>query len=305
MSVYVGTCGWSYPQGAGKWDGLFYPTGLADRDKLVYYAERFAAVEVNSSFYRPLLPQVARAWVNRTPPAFRFCIKLFNKFTHPKMFEEAAHQDATVTDQDYTTARDGLEPLAASGRLGALLAQFPPSFKADDRAVAYLEQLIRQFQAYPLALELRHRSWNERADLPGLLQEYGVAWAMIDEPKFKTSIREVPLTSRLGYFRFHGRNYAQWWKGDRESRYDYLYPPAEQQQLAEEVRQAAEQTADTFVFYNNHYRAKAVVNALELERVLGQPTAGDLTEAMLEEYPQLREIVGVSATEPAPSDDPA
>jgi uncharacterized protein YecE (DUF72 family) len=213
------------------------------------------------------------------------------------MFESAAQQEAELSERDYETAREGLEPLAASGRLGALLAQFPPSFKADDQTAAYLEELMRRFRAYPLALELRHRSWNERIGLTELFAEYGAAWAMIDEPKFKTSVQEVPLTSRLGYFRFHGRNYQQWWKGDRESRYDYLYPATEQQQLADEVRQVADQTADTFVFYNNHYRAKAVVNALELERALGQPTSTDLTDAMLREYPQLQAIVGAGDAE--------
>src|SRR5206468_6447967 len=101
------------------------------------------------------------------------------------------------------------------------------------------------------------------------------------EPKFKTSIRDVPLTSRLGYFRFHGRNYDQWWKGDRESRYNYLYSAAEQSQLASEVGEVAERTADTYAFYNNHYKAKAVVNALQLKAEFGQPTTADFTEELL------------------------
>ena len=298
MTIYVGTSGWSYPQGKGKWDGLFYPARLPDREKLAYYAERFSAVEVNSSFYRPLNPTFAGAWAQRTPREFRFCVKLFNKFTHPKMFEEASGAEAAVTEADFETARGGLEPLASSGKLGALLAQFPPSFKADDRTTAYLEELLRGFRAYPLAVELRHRSWSERAEVGELLAEYGAAWVMIDEPKFKTSIREVPLTSRLGYFRFHGRNYEEWWRGDRETRYNYLYSPAEQRQLAEEVQEVAAQAADTFVFYNNHYRAKAVVNALELEQVLGQSKSRDLTPELLAEYPELRQFVETPAAAP-------
>jgi uncharacterized protein YecE (DUF72 family) len=297
VAIYIGTAGWSYAQGVGKWDGLFYPSDLADRDKLAYYAEHFDAVEVNSSFYRPLNPQFARTWVARTPATFKFCTKLYNKFTHPKMYKEAAGQDPEIVEQDFQQAKEGLEPLASSGKLGALLAQFPPSFKADSATVTYLEDLIRRFADYPLAVELRHRSWNEHAEACRLLEEHGVAWTMIDEPKFKTSIRDVPLTSRLGYFRFHGRNYEQWWKGDRETRYNYLYPAQEQAELASEVKDVAERTADTYVFYNNHYKAKAVVNALELKHQLGQPVEGRFTPELLAEYPDLTQLVSADRPE--------
>ena len=51
--VYIGTSGWSYPKGAGTWQGTFYPPKLADKDKLAFYAQYFTTVELNSSFYRP------------------------------------------------------------------------------------------------------------------------------------------------------------------------------------------------------------------------------------------------------------
>jgi uncharacterized protein YecE (DUF72 family) len=293
VTVYVGTAGWSYPRGAGKWDGVFYPPGLADRDKLAYYAERLAAVEVNSSFYRPLSPNTARGWAQKTPPDFRFCVKLYNKFTHPKMYKEAGGRDSELSEEDFETVREGLEPLAGSGKLGALLAQFPPSFKADDSTIAYLEDLVRRLADYPLAVELRHRTWGENTQARRLLEESGVAWVMIDEPKFKTSVRDVPLTSRLGYFRFHGRNYEEWWRGNNETRYNYLYTPKEQQKLAAEVEEIADKTADTYAFYNNHFRAKAVVNAVQLKSELGQPTDGPFTDELLNEYPDLKKVVGV------------
>jgi uncharacterized protein YecE (DUF72 family) len=293
MTVYVGTAGWSYPRGAGKWDGVFYPPGLADRDKLAYYAERLSAVEVNSSFYRPLNPSTARDWAKKTPPNFRFCVKLYNKFTHPKMYKDAGGQADDLADEDFETVREGLDPLAASGKLGALLAQFPPSFKADDSTASYLEDLIRRFAEYPVAVELRHRTWGDNQAARRLLEQSGIAWVMIDEPKFKTSIRDVPLTSRLGYFRFHGRNYEEWWRGNNETRYNYLYTPREQSKLAADVREVADQTADTYAFYNNHFRAKAVVNAVQLKSELGQPTTADFTAELLKEYPDLKETVGV------------
>jgi uncharacterized protein YecE (DUF72 family) len=290
MAVYIGTAGWSYPRGAGKWDSVFYPKGLPNKEKLAYYAERLGAVEINNSFYRPLDPESARSWVNSTPPEFRFCTKLYNKFTHPKMFRQAGGKDNQVSEADYEAVKHGLEPLAKSGKLGALLVQFPPSFKAGSDALDSLEELLQRFSEYPLAVELRHRTWSDQPQGRNLLEEYGTAWVVIDEPKFKTSVRDIPLTSRLGYLRFHGRNYQEWWRGDNESRYNYLYSPQEQAALASEVREIAEKAADTYAFYNNHYRAKAVVNALQLKHELGEPIDAELSPELMAEYPDLEGI---------------
>ena len=296
MTLYVGTAGWSYPGGEGRWDGVFYPESLADRDKLAFYAQFFNAVELNSSFYRPPSPRAAQGWATRVPDGFRFTAKLWQKFTHPKMFEEATGKPASVRAEDFEEFAAGLEPLAAAGKLGPLLAQFPPSFKPDEGSLDYLIDLVRRFQqaGFRLAVELRHRDWTDpdrgesRPPVQTLLEDEGVAWVMIDEPKFRTSIRDVPLTSRVGYFRFHGRNYAQWWRHDSpEDRYDYLYPAPEQQELAGEVREVAARAEETYVFYNNHYRAKAVVNALELKATFGQSLSAPLPESLLAEYPKL------------------
>lgn len=289
--IYVGTSGWSYPAGEGRWEGIFYPKGK-DFDHLEYYSRYFSAVEVNSSFYKPIYPNVAKGWVKKTPEGFRFTAKLYQKFTHPKMFEEATGKLAQLDPQDFDTFRAGLEPLAESGKLGALLAQFPPSFKLDEESATYLEDLIRRFDDYPMAVELRHRSWSDNPDSFKLLEGYGVAWCVIDEPKFRTSVGEVPLTSELGYFRFHGRNAKEWWSGDRETRYNYLYSPKELRMLTAEVRGVAERTADSYVFYNNHYGAKAVVNALQMKMELHQPLPNQLPEPLVEHYP---ELIGLEA----------
>ncbi|HLI27772.1 MAG TPA: DUF72 domain-containing protein [Chloroflexota bacterium] len=305
--IYVGTAGWSYPQGAGKWDGVFYP---ADRrvDRLAYYAERFDAVEINSTFYRPPEPAVTRAWARKTPPRFRFTAKLYQKFTHPKMYAEVTGSAADLRASDFEQFKRGIAPLAEAGKLGALLAQFPPSFKADEEALTVLEDLLRQFREYPLAVELRHRSWSEEPRAAALLHEYDATWCLIDEPKFRSSIGEVPLTGRLGYLRFHGRNAAQWWKGDRETRYDYLYSPAEQTKLAAEVRAVAQHAEDTYVFYNNHYGAKAVANAVQLKAALGLPLGAPLEPTMLATYPELARLYpagGAASRAAAPHDEGA
>jgi uncharacterized protein YecE (DUF72 family) len=231
VALYVGTSGWSYPKGGGAWDGVFYPERLPDADKLPFYARYFNAVELNSSFYRPPSAAAARAWAKKTPADFRFTAKLWQKFTHPRMFEESTGQAARVDAADFERFADGIGPLAEAGKLGALLAQFPHSFKPDSATVEYLADLIQRFEAesFPLAVELRQREWTGDGEAARaarrLFEDAGVAWVMIDEPKFRTSIRDVPLTSRLGYFRFHGRYYEHWWHhAVAEDRYNYLYP---------------------------------------------------------------------------------
>jgi uncharacterized protein YecE (DUF72 family) len=290
VGVYVGTAGWSYPSGDGRWDGVLYPPKLADRDKLPFYAQYFDAVELNSSFYRPPNPRVAATWAQKVPDDFRFTAKLWQKFTHPKMFEQATGREALVRDDDFEEFTAGIAPLAEAGKLGALLAQFPPSFKPNEGALDYLTDLIRRLRGagFELAVELRHRDWTQSDEAPAiraLFQDEGVAWVMIDEPKFRTSIRDVPLTGRVGYFRFHGRNYEQWWHHDAaEDRYNYLYPAAEQQELAEEVSEVASSTDHTFAFYNNHYGAKAIVNAVQLKLAMGQSVDTPLPEPLVEQF---------------------
>ncbi len=288
--LFIGTSGWSYPKGEGAWDGIFYPPKLADKDKLTFYAQYFNTVEINSSFYRPPSLYAARAWASRVPDDFRFTAKLWQKFTHPRMFEAATGQPAHVQDEDFGVFAEGIAPLAEAGKLGPLLAQFPTSFRPSPETLAYLEDLIGRLSGagFKLAVELRHREWTaseETAAIRAFMEEHRVAWVMIDEPRFKTSIRNVPLTSDSAYFRFHGRNYKNWWRhGESEDRYNYLYTSDEQRHIAEDVREASDRTHETYAFYNNHYGAKAVVNAVQLELALGRPVPQPLPEQLLTSY---------------------
>jgi len=227
MSLRIGTSGWSYPSGKGTWNGVFYPAtrskraGTAGFDELRFYAEHFDTVEVNSTFYGQPRAEVTRTWVDRTPVDFEFSLKLYQKFTHPKMFKEAALKSAPgsqgalldllaqVTQSDIDDFRRGIDPLASSGRLGALLAQFPPSFKDSAQSREYLAQLLRAFSGYPVAVELRHRSWSDAVgDTLAMLNAFGAAWVQIDEPKFRFSIRQnfLPNVTGFYYMRLHGRN---------------------------------------------------------------------------------------------------
>jgi uncharacterized protein YecE (DUF72 family) len=269
-TVYIGTSGWSYPKGRGTWKGYFYPAGTAN--ELEYYSQFFNAVEVNSSFYRPPNPGYVDNWVHRTPPDFRFAVKLWQKFTHPGMYQAATGEAAVISQRDVDLFHNSLEPLYQSGKFGALLAQFPPSFKNDHYGQQILSAVIRTFGQYRLAVELRHRSWSDDARTADLLREHNAAWVQIDEPKFPSSIAtDIPLTADMAYFRFHGRNRENWWAGDSETRYKYLYSPEEIKELADRMEPALQQSSLTFAFFNNHWRGYAPRNAVALKKELKLP----------------------------------
>lgn len=281
--LYIGTSGWSYPKGEGTWSGYFYPKGKID--ELGYYSQFFNTVEINSSFYRPQNPEYVHRWALKVPPGFLFTVKLWQKFTHPRMFKQATGSDAVISLADIDIFKKSIEPLARTGKLGALLAQFPPSFKSGDFNYQILRAVIRAFGEYRLAIELRHRSWSDNPNTADLLAEGRAAWVQIDEPKFPSSIaRQLPLTSDIAYFRFHGRNAENWWRGDSESRYRYFYSPGEINELAQRVEAASRKTKLTFAFFNNHWQGYAPRNAIGMINALRQPvTEPPLQVTLLDE----------------------
>ena len=280
--IYIGTSGWSYPKGEGTWTGYFYPKGKIN--ELEYYSQFFNTVEINSSFYRPPNPGYVYNWVHRVPKDFLFTVKLWQKFTHPKMYKEATGEEALISQEDVDTFKRSLEPLIRYKKLGALLAQFPPSFVNDSFGRQVLSAVIKTFGEYRLAVELRHRSWSDDENTTGLLKSYNAAWVQIDEPKFKSSIAsELPITSDMAYFRFHGRNAEMWWKGDSETRYRYLYSPDEINELVDRVRSAAEQTPLLFALFNNHWQGYAPRNAADAMKKLELPMRAPSQTSLAEE----------------------
>jgi uncharacterized protein YecE (DUF72 family) len=297
----IGTSGWSYPTGGGTWNGLFYPRrgrGRSTFDELAYYADHFDTVEVNSSFYRPPAQHVTRSWVRRTPADFVFSLKLYQKFTHPGMYVDSTGEAATVVPDDVDGFRRAIDPIADAGKLGALLAQFPPSFKNDAAARAYLDWLLEAFAAYPVAVELRHRTWSDAgAQTLALLQRHESAWVQIDEPKFRFSVRQDRRPNAPGfyYMRLHGRNADAWWDHDRaEQRYDYLYSADELRPITESLRAARHGVGKVYVYLNNHFAAKAVVNAVQLQRAFDVPVRSTYPEAFVTRYPQIGALVATA-----------
>jgi uncharacterized protein YecE (DUF72 family) len=315
--IRIGTSGWNYPSGKGTWNGVFYPktrskkAGTKDFDELRFYAGHFNTVEVNSSFYGQPRPDVTRDWARRTPSGFEFSMKLYQKFTHPKMFKDQALKSAPgsegplldllaqVTQSDIDEYKAGIEPLAAGGRLGALLAQFPASFKDSHPAREYLTQLLRAFRDYPVAVELRHKSWSDAfGETIGLLNSFGAALVQIDEPKFKLSIRQNRLPNVTGfyYMRLHGRNAAQWWRHEhRDDRYNYLYAADELKEFADDAGAAKELVKKSYLYTNNHFAAKSVVNAVMLKAQLGEPIDGEYPPELVERYPEIKDLVTVAS----------
>jgi uncharacterized protein YecE (DUF72 family) len=300
--IRIGTSGWNYPSGKGTWNGVFYPSPRPRGfDELAYYAEHFDTVEVNSTFYRSPEPATSAAWVRRTPAGFGFAVKLYQKFTHPEMFiERIGVAEWDVTRGDLDLFRAGIEPLATNDRLVALLVQFPPSFHVDRDTRAYLDWLLGALGDYPLAVELRHRSWSD--DTPAtqaLLDDHRAAWVLIDEPKFESSIAQrldlTAGTSPLAYVRLHGRNRAAWWEHDAsEDRYNYLYSSEELAPFAEAAQEADTRHRRVLFYMNNHFAAKAVANAAILKHQLGELVPGEYSREMVDRYPELADIVQTS-----------
>lgn len=186
--------------------------------------------------------------------------------------------------------------------MGTLLAQFPAGFKCEPRSIDYLDALLHAFAEYPVAVELRHRSWSDRfPETIGLLNAHGAALTQIDEPQFQTSIRQNQLPNITGfyYLRLHGRNAAKWWRHDhKDERYDYLYAREELIKYADVLTSVAPLVRRAARAYmNNHFSAKAVVNAAQLKALVGQEVA-TLPEALQQQYEMSKVTPKVLAPRP-------
>ena len=265
--IRFGPAGWSYPD----WAGVVYPEPRPRGfDPLAHLARYFDTVEVNSTFYRPPSPETPRRWARRVSvnARFKFTAKLWQRFTHQR--------ESAWTQDEVDAVRAGLDPLAEASRLGAVLVQFPWSFKASAGSLEWLSDIAAAFEEYPLVVEVRHASWNR----PGFyewLGERDMGFVNIDQPVFRRSIEpSAKASARVGYVRLHGRNYEDWFREDagRDARYDYLYERAELEPWVERIRELAEggRVEDVYVVTNNHFRGQAVANAVMLSALIrGRP----------------------------------
>jgi uncharacterized protein YecE (DUF72 family) len=280
--IRVGPAGWSY----ADWRGRVYPESSGTKfDTLALVAKYFDTAEINSSFYHPPSPETARSWLRRIEhnPNFVFTAKLFRAFTHDRGKATAAEEKLF---------REGLDPLREAEKLGAVLVQFPWSFKNELDERNYLNQLVTKFKDYPLVVELRHESWNNARVLQ-TLEDLGVGLCDIDQPLFHNSIKpSAEVTSDIGYVRLHGRNYQNWFREEANvlERYDYLYGPEELEPWVSRIKEVAQKAKQTFVITNNHARGQSLVNAFEILAELEEEKVPGPAK-LIETYPRLAESV--------------
>jgi uncharacterized protein YecE (DUF72 family) len=278
-NVRFGVAGWSYPD----WEGRVYPRGAGDR--LAYVAAYFDTVEINSSFYRIPNPKDTKSWAGRVSgnPRFSFTVKLFQGFTH--------REGNSISENDATQFKKALTPLREAGRLGAVLAQFPWSFKNSPDSGKKLAALMEMFREYSLVLEVRHSSWDTE-EFHRFLQDNDVGLCAIDQPVLRNSLKPSSFASgKVGYVRLHGRNADAWFREDagRDARYDYLYSGDELDEWVERIRKIASKKPDTFVIGNNHFRGKGACNILQLKSKFNGEKL-HIPQPLLASYPDLEEI---------------
>jgi len=291
--IRIGTAGWSYKD----WEGIFYPPGMQRRKvhPLEYMARFFDTTEINTSFYGPLRPELAKLWSKKVAavnPKFLFTAKLYRAFTHSPIAVMEPTSAATIrpTDEDEIQTREGLDALANEGKLGALLIQFPVSFKNTPLNREYLERLLRQFIEYPRVVEVRDSSWNNAETLAEFSRQ-NVAFCNIDQPVMGKSLAPTEhVTAPIAYVRLHGRNYDQWFDSDnRNDRYNYLYKENELQDWKERIENVAHKAQTTYVITNNHFESKAGVNAIELKAMIAGKRVG-APPTLIQKYPELRKF---------------
>ncbi len=269
--IFVGTSGYSF----ADWVGPFYPPGTRPGDFLAHYARHFPAVEVNATYYRVPPPAAMAAMERKTPPGFRFLVKLNQTMTHERLLEPALLHDF----------RAALEPLREAGKLDGLLAQFPWGFRRTPANETHLSRLRQALSGDPLFVEFRHDSWAG-AGVVEMLRAAGLGFCAVDEPALEGLMPPVAhVTPPDAYVRFHGRNALNWWGGAPRrttaearpgasrppgDRYDYDYGADELREWVEKVRDLANQARRTYLFFNNCHAGQAARSAKLMQQLLRQ-----------------------------------
>ena len=282
-TLRVGPAGWAYDD----WKGIVYPPGMERRmHPLNMLCRMFDTVEINVTFYRPVTPDLSMRWVREVAgnATFKFTAKLWERYTH--------RRDSWPGEAERARFLEGLKPLVDGGRFGALLAQFPWSFRRTPENRRWLGRILDTFSDWPVAVELRHLSWDGDALYEGLAKR-GVAFCNIDQPVLADAIGPSErITAPLGYVRFHGRNAADWFRdgAGRNDRYNYLYSEEELQPWLDRIRRMRERVNELYVVTNNHYRGQAIVNAIEIQAAIGKPQVLTNHE-LIAAYPRLARLL--------------
>jgi uncharacterized protein YecE (DUF72 family) len=253
--ILLGTSGFSYDD----WIGTVYPPDLPRRMWLPFIAKDVDAVELNVTYYRVPGRRTVEGWVERTPPNFRFAVKAHGSLTHER------------EDPQYEPFRQGIAPLIESGKMGAILAQFPFSFHPTPENREYLLSMREGFQDLPVVVEFRDSKWV-RDETFDLLDELRFGFCCVDEPPLEGLMPPVArAVGTLGYVRLHGRNAAKWWRHEKAwERYDYTYSEEELREWVPKLQQLDAEVPLTLVFANNHYRGQSLDAIHKLRRLLDE-----------------------------------
>jgi len=259
LSLRIGTSGWYYDE----WVGPFY-----DRKKGMFtaYTKVFDTAEVNSTFYAYPRPQTVEGWERNSPDGFTFALKLPKVITHDKWLDLGEGVEG-----DTGRFLNLLLPLYRTGKLGPILIQLRPKFNYEEHVgnlESYLEVLPSE---YEWAVEFRHKSWM-RPETYEILRKHNAAYTIVDEPLLPPSIH---VTADFAYVRWHGHGSRIW--------YDYDYSASELDSWVPRVNETTRRAKKVYGYFNNHYSANAVKNAVELLEMLDAATT--------EQSSSLRKIV--------------
>jgi uncharacterized protein YecE (DUF72 family) len=275
--VYIGIAGWSY----SDWKGIVYTEPKIDQ---LEYVSRFVdCIEINSTFYRSPFEKTTKSWLQRTSEKkdFFFTAKLHQDFTHKGKI------DAEMVRHFHK----GFEPLLEAEKLKHLLVQFRYDFADSPDNRRHLSGIAENFHdVFELAVEVRHKSWQEKAALE-FLQELGVSVCNLDYPTTWNSFNLQHCTvGRSGYFRMHGRNSEKWFsKAGRDETYDYYYNTEELAGIYNRIEELVKAFEFLTVIANNHYRGAELANAIELKALVsGEKQL--VPAGLLRAYPNLTSI---------------
>jgi uncharacterized protein YecE (DUF72 family) len=257
--IRLGTSGYSFDD--------WYPSHVKGPQMFHYYVDqlRLRTVEINYTFYRMPSARVFDFYVNKSPDSFDFTVKLFGGITH----DPCQNGIEPVVDKDLCARFiDGIRPLVESGKLGCILAQFPPHLSPGKSAWDYLLSLHDSLRDYKLVYEFRNKKWVSEKTISAL-KRVGVGYCAVDCPQVGPLMPLVPaVTSNIGYLRLHGRNKK--WFADKSVRYDYLYSMDELKGFLPTIYSMASMCSTVYVQFNNCHAGSALRNVKMMQCLLGQ-----------------------------------
>jgi uncharacterized protein YecE (DUF72 family) len=297
-SIRIGTASWTDPTMTAA--GVFYPDGAdSAEERLQFYASRFPLVEVDATYYALPARRTSELWVQRTPPDFTFDVKAHALMTGqptetkrlPKDLRESLPAElqakariyakdlpAAARDDVWAWFADGLEPLAEAGQLGSILLQYPRWFFTSSENRATIEESVERLRDAGMtpAVEFRSASWFNEKNLErtlGFLADRKIPLVLVDGPQgLKSSVPALEATTspELAVVRFHGRRVETWEAKVEKAveRFRYLYDEDELEPWVARVNEAASQTRETHVLFNNCYANYGATNALQFAELL-------------------------------------